>query len=220
MIRLKDIRFGYAPGSFSLDVPSFQVEPSRHVALIGPSGSGKSTLLNLLAGILEPHKGTVHVGGRKVNGQSDAARRAFRLQHVGMIFQSFALLPYLTVQDNVLVPLRLGGQTINQDAHTRTQTLLKAVGLSGLEARHPGQLSQGEQQRVAICRALINQPEVVLADEPTGNLDHDNATSVLDLMIEQVKQSGATLIMSTHDRALFSTFDEVIDITSFGGRNG
>lgn len=212
MIRLENISFSYPKGSFSLEFPSLQVEAGTHAALIGPSGSGKSTLLNLLSGILLPEKGTVHIYKEQINSKAEAARRAFRLQEIGMIFQSFALLQYLNVENNIMLPLILSGQTITKELKGRCRELLKSVGLEGMESRHPAQLSQGEQQRVAICRALINKPKIILADEPTGNLDHDNATSVLDLMLEQVRISGATLIMSTHDRSLFDKFDRVIDI--------
>lgn len=212
MIRLENISFSYPKGSFSLEFPSLQVEAGTHAALIGPSGSGKSTLLNLLSGILLPEEGTVHIHKEEINSKAEAARRAFRLQEIGMIFQSFALLQYLNVENNIMLPLILSGRTVTRESKGRCRELLKSVGLQGMESRHPAQLSQGEQQRVAICRALINKPKIILADEPTGNLDHDNATSVLVLMLEQVRISGATLIMSTHDRSLFDKFDRVIDI--------
>lgn len=212
MIRTKNLFFQYTQGTFSLEVPSLIIDSSRQIALVGPSGSGKSTLLNLLAGILDPHCGSIHIGEHQITGQTESWRRKFRLKNIGMVFQSFALIPYLTVRENVVLPLRLRNHPIDRDAVSRCRKLLDAVGLNNFEKRYTSQLSQGEQQRVAICRALISHPKVVLADEPTGNLDHNNATNILDIMLEQVKQSDATLIMSTHDRSLFSTFDEVIDI--------
>ncbi len=217
MINIRDMTFRYGRSDFSLAVPSLTVPEGTHVALIGPSGSGKSTLINLMAGILVPDEGTVSVGGQPVSDLSESVRRAFRLSRIGMIFQSLALLPYLTVRDNVLLPVRLGGQAADDETVARYRELLAAVGLTGQGRRYPGQLSQGEQQRVAICRALINRPQVVLADEPTGNLDHDNAAGVLDLMLAQVRASGATLLMATHDRSLYDAFDKVVDITDLQG---
>jgi len=212
MIHLDNISFTYPKSSFSLAFSSLKVEAGTHVALIGPSGSGKSTLLNLLSGILLPAQGDIYIHKEKITGKTEAARRAFRLDKIGMIFQSFALLQYINVENNIMLPLLLDGQSITKALKERCRELLKSVGLEGMESRYPAQLSQGEQQRVAICRALINNPKVILADEPTGNLDHKNATSVLDLMLKQVRISGATLIMSTHDRSLFSKFDRVVDI--------
>ena len=214
MIQIKDLSFKYGEGDFCLRVPDLSIDTGSHVALIGPSGTGKSTLLNLLAGILQCQHGDIVVADKCFTGCSDAFRRTFRLNNIGLVFQSFALMSYLTVYDNVLLPLRLSGAAIDRSAESRCKELINAVGLEGYENRFPSQLSQGQQQRVAICRSLINQPKVVLADEPTGNLDHDNAETVLELMSNQVRQSGATLVMSTHDRSLFDSFDKVIDINT------
>jgi putative ABC transport system ATP-binding protein len=219
MISAENISFTYPKGSFSLKVPSLSIDSSRHVALVGPSGSGKSTLLNLLAGILEPKSGSVFIAGQQINTLPDSSRRMFRLQNIGMVFQSFALMPYLTARDNIVLPIHLSNCAIDNDIQTRCTKLLDAVGLKEMALRYPSQLSQGEQQRVAICRALISNPKVVFADEPTGNLDHDNSVSVMELMFEQVKQLGASLIMSTHDRSLFASFDEVLDIDQLQGGN-
>jgi putative ABC transport system ATP-binding protein len=219
MISAENLFFTYPKGSFSLKVPSLSIDSSRHVALVGPSGSGKSTLLNLLAGIIAPKSGSIFIAGQQINRLPDSSRRMFRLQNIGMVFQSFALMPYLTARDNIVLPIHLSNGAIDNEIQTRCMQLLDAVGLKEMALRYPSQLSQGQQQRVAICRALISNPKVVLADEPTGNLDHDNSVSVMELMIEQVKQLGASLVMSTHDRSLFASFDEVLDIGQMQGGN-
>ena len=217
MIRVSNLSFQYRTGAFALTIPSLMAEANKNIALVGPSGSGKSTLLNLLAGVFEPRSGHIVIDGQPITQLSDAGRRKFRLQNMGMVFQSFALMPYLTVRDNVLLPLRMSGRPADSNADRRCRQLLEAVRIEALASRYPHQLSQGEQQRVAICRALIIQPKVVFADEPTGNLDHDNATGVLELMLEQIKQSGASLIMSTHDQSLLHAFDQVLDMHQLQG---
>lgn len=217
MIKVKNLSFTYPKGSFSLNIPLLEIGTARHVALVGPSGSGKSTLLNLIAGVLRPRRGTVYIDGQKIHNLPEESRRAFRLEKIGMVFQSFALMPFLTVRENITLPLRLRRRAIDAVINDRCDHLLQTVGLTGLDRRHPNQLSQGEQQRVAICRALISDPRLVIADEPTGNLDHDNTESILKLMIDQIKASGASLIMSTHNRSLDSAFDEVLDINTLRG---
>ncbi len=166
------------------------------LAVLGPSGSGKTTLLNLAAGIDRPDTGKVTVGGRDLGALDDAALTGYRREHVGYVFQFFNLLPTLTALENVGVALELLGRT---DPGTAANAALARVGLAGKEGRFPHQLSGGEQQRVAIARALVKGPELVVADEPTGNLDEATAAEVLATLAEANRERGATLLIVTHD---------------------
>ena len=212
MIELRDIHFSYPGSAFALDLPGLVVEEGRHTALVGPSGCGKTTLLNLLTGVLLPDSGHVQVAGEQVSQLRDSERRSFRLQRIGMVFQSFELLDYLSLLDNILLPLRIGGATsVNKDLRERAARLAADLGIGDKLARHPAELSQGERQRVAVCRALLLEPQLVLADEPTGNLDPANKFLVLDLLLDYAERSGATVVTVTHDHALLERFDEVLD---------
>lgn len=194
------------------------VAAGERVAIVGASGSGKTTLLDLIAGIRSPATGTVTVAGNPLHDFADAARREFRSRQIGLIFQAFELLEYLTVRDNVLLPYRLGARlTMPGDAATRVARLASEMGIAGRLDRYPEQLSQGERQRAAICRALVTAPDLILADEPTGNLDPDNKQRVLELLLAQVSQRGATLVMVTHDHDLLAPFDRVLDMHEFHG---
>jgi putative ABC transport system ATP-binding protein len=181
-----------------------QVISGRFVAILGRSGSGKSTLLNLLGAMDKPDSGKVRVGGTDLTTLDDSGRTRFRRRHLGFIFQSFNLLPMLNVHENVALPLALNGR---RDP-ARVDTLLAGLGLSALAARHPGQLSGGEQQRVAIARAVVHEPRLVLADEPTGNLDLESSSKVLDLLRELGRSTGTTLLMATHSLEAAAFADE------------
>jgi putative ABC transport system ATP-binding protein len=184
--------------------------------VVGPSGTGKTTLLNLLSGILVPQAGQVTVAGTQVPGLGDAARRAFRIGTIGFIFQNFELAAYLSARDNILYPYRITDSLrLDAAAVARAEALAESAGLGAKLGRKPGALSQGEQQRVAICRALVTQPRLLLADEATGNLDPQNKDLILDLMFEQAAAAGATLLAVTHDHALLPRFDRVIDFADF-----
>ncbi len=169
----------------------------ERVALLGPSGSGKSTLLNLVSGIDAPDAGTVEVGGTELTGLSERERTLFRRRHIGFVFQFFNLLPTLTVEENLLLPLELAGR-VGAAEHARALELLQAVGLRDRAGAFPDRLSGGEQQRVAVARAVVHRPLLVLADEPTGNLDAGTGLKVLDLLEGLVRESGTTLLMVTH----------------------
>ena len=213
IVEIRGLLHRYPGGRFELRVEALEVAQGRAVAVIGPSGSGKTTLLNVLAGILPPERGRVTVAGANVSELGDAARRAFRVRSVGLVFQAFELLEHLSVLDNVLLPTRLSA-ALRADgaARGRAQGLLEALGLGDKARRTPRRLSQGERQRVGICRALVNDPPLVLADEPTGNLDPATAGQAVDELIEHTRGAGRTLIMVTHDHGLLDRFDEVIDI--------
>jgi putative ABC transport system ATP-binding protein len=191
MIEIRDLTFNYPDSPFALALPSLSMRPGENTALIGPSGCGKTTLLNLLAGVLLPDRGVVEVAGREVSGLSDAERRDFRIRKLGLVFQAFELLDYLTVLDNILLPLRIGaGLSVTEEYRRRAAELAERVGIADKLHRHPGQLSQGERQRVAVSRALLLKPSIILADEPTGNLDPANKLVVLDLLVDYAREHG------------------------------
>ena len=189
---------------------SATIAPGEFVVLLGRSGSGKSTLLNLIAGIDLPTTGRVLFGDTDLTALSERERTLFRRRHVGFVFQSFNLIPTLTVAENVQLPLSLTGQ--ERGAEEKVQALLEKVGLADRARPYPDRLSGGEQQRVAIARALAHDPALVLADEPTGNLDFDTAQRVVDLLDALVRQMGKTLIVVTHDRSLASHADRVLTL--------
>ncbi|MEH6634172.1 MAG: ABC transporter ATP-binding protein [Halioglobus sp.] len=215
MIELCDLEFRYDQSSFALQIEHLRLEEKEHVALIGPSGCGKTTLLNILAGVVLPDAGSVHVASASVAKLSDARRREFRIRKLGLIFQNFELLDYLNVRDNILLPLRVGrGLVVTAALRQRAETLAERLDIADKLSRHPAQLSQGERQRVAVSRALLLQPSVILADEPTGNLDPANKFVVLDLLLDYARESGATLLTVTHDRELLDRFDRIVDFNA------
>ncbi|MBT8398481.1 MAG: ABC transporter ATP-binding protein [Gemmatimonadetes bacterium] len=181
------------------------------VALLGPSGSGKSTLLNLLSGIDAPDSGTVIVDGVPLTEISERERTLFRRRHIGFIFQFFNLLPTLTVEENLLLPLELSGK-IGVAERRKALDLLDQVGLAGRESTFPDRLSGGEQQRVAVARALVHQPALVLADEPTGNLDSKTGASILSLLQNLASDRGATLLVVTHSQEVAAAAHRVLRI--------
>ena len=191
---------------------SLEVAPGEFVAIVGESGVGKSTLLNCMAGLDSWDDGRVELDGVDLGTQTDAERALMRRQHVGFVFQAFHVLPHLDVAQNVALPLMLLG--IHDDA--RVQTMLEAVGLQGLGARLPQQLSGGQLQRVAIARALIHRPGLLLADEPTGNLDPTTAVKVMDLLIGQAREHGASLVLVTHSQAAAARADRRLKLSSSG----
>jgi putative ABC transport system ATP-binding protein len=176
--------------------------------LIGRSGSGKSTLLNLIGGIDVPTSGAIVVDGTDLAGASEAARTLFRRHHVGFVFQFFNLIPTLTVEENLRLPLELNGRP-RDAARERAAALLAEVGLAGREAAFPEHLSGGEQQRVAVARALVHEPLLVLADEPTGNLDLDTGRQVLELLDRLTRQAGRTMVMATHSAEVIGLADRI-----------
>ena len=216
MILLEELSFRYPGGPFRLEVPKLHIEPGERTAIIGPSGSGKTTLLRLISGLVTPDLGRAVTNGVEVGALSDTERRAFRLGNVGLVFQEFELLEYLSVLDNVLLPFRLDGSLPGREAaRERASALARSVGLEDKLDRRPASLSQGERQRVAVCRALVTRPPIVLADEPTGNLDPRTGMRVLDELIEFATADGATLVFVTHDHGLLGRFERVVDIGDF-----
>ena len=216
MIALRGLRFAYPDGAFRLSVPALDVAAGERVAVVGPSGSGKTTLLNLVAGILVPASGSVRVGEAELSALGDAARRAFRIQKIGFVFQDFGLIDYLNARDNILHPYRItDALTLDAETRQRAEELAERAGIADKLGRRPRSLSQGEKQRVAICRALLIKPSLVLADEATGNLDPDTKGAILDLLFERAAAEKATVLAVTHDHDLLPRFDRVIDFRDF-----
>jgi putative ABC transport system ATP-binding protein len=212
MIELSQVDFEYRQSGFRLQFDSMKAEARKTVALIGPSGCGKTTLMSLIAGILPPQKGRIVINNAEINTLTDKQRRLFRIQNIGFVFQDFALLEYLNLHENILHPYRINSAlTLDASVKKRASELAKSVGISKRLKNYPGQTSVGEQQRCAIARALLNEPSVILADEPTGNLDPKNKKAVLDILLQYVKDNEATLLVATHDYDLLDSFDEVID---------
>ena len=187
---------------------SLTIASGEIVVLVGRSGSGKSTLLNLIAGIDRPTAGSVAVDGTDLTALDEQARTRFRRRHIGFVFQFFNLIPLLTVEENLLLPLDLNGRA-DASGVARARALLERVGLGGRGDSFPDRLSGGEQQRVAIARALIHDPALILADEPTGNLDADTAATVLDLLDTLAREMGRTVLMATHSREVIGVADRI-----------
>ena len=193
----------------ALDGVSFSVEKGEFVAVIGPSGSGKSTLLHILGGVDRPTGGKVFMDGKDVYAQDEEQLAIFRRRQVGLIYQFYNLIPVLNVTENITLPVLMDGQKVNQN---RLAELMTTLNLTGRENHLPNQLSGGQQQRVSIGRALMNAPAVVLADEPTGNLDSKNSKEIVDLLKISNEKYGQTLIVITHDESIALQADRIISI--------
>jgi ABC-type lipoprotein export system ATPase subunit len=191
-----------------VDIEEFTLPEKAQVALAGESGSGKTTFLNLVAGILKPDSGTIRLAGEEMSALSEAQRDRLRARRIGYIFQTFNLLQGHTVLENVLLGMAFGAG----EDRARAEALLKRVGLEQRLHHKPRQLSVGQQQRVAVARALANRPQLVLADEPTGNLDHANARAALALIREACAENGAALLLVSHDREVLGQFESVQDL--------
>jgi len=209
-VRLEKVRKAYGE-TVVLDNVNFSAKRGEFVVIIGRSGSGKSTLLRLVGGLETPDAGTIEHGGRRLERMTEAERAAFRRREIGFVFQFFNLIPTLTVAENVMLPLALNG-IARTAAAARVNALLAELGLDGAGPRFPEELSGGEQQRVAIARAVAHRPGLVLADEPTGNLDLETAELVLGLLDEACRTCGATLVMATHSREVIGRADRVLTI--------
>ena len=210
MIELNNLTMSYALEHGQLDVltgVNLEVDDGDTVAIVGPSGSGKTTLLVLLAGLELPIEGSVRLDGRTLGELGEDALADLRRDRIGIVFQSFHLVPSLTALGNVALPLEIAGAA---DTRARAQAMLERVGLGGREDHYPAQLSGGEQQRVAIARALVHQPKLLLADEPTGNLDLRTGAKIIDLLFELNADSGSTLVLVTHDEAIARRCQRVV----------
>jgi putative ABC transport system ATP-binding protein len=210
-VRLRGVTKAYEDGAARHDVLTgidLDIAPGELVALLGPSGSGKSTLLNIIAGLDAPDSGGVEVSGRDLGGMTERARTLLRRRDIGFVFQFFNLIPTLTVLENVLLPLELTGR---RDA-VAARTLLERVGLADRARAFPEELSGGEQQRIAIARALAHEPKLLLADEPTGNLDSATGGRVLDLLTALVSERGAAMMIATHSRDVVDRAHRVLTL--------
>jgi putative ABC transport system ATP-binding protein len=217
MLDIRDLKKSYVSPegerSLVIDVPKFSLGKGQQVALQGSSGSGKTTFLNLIAGILKCDSGTITFDGRDITALSEPARDAFRAMNLSYVFQTFNLLQGYTALDNVLLGMMFGP---GPDT-TYARSLLERVGLADRMTYRPAQLSVGQQQRVAIARALANRPKLVLADEPTGNLDHARAREALKLLQDGCRDTGAALLLVSHDRDVLAAFERVEELSKVNG---
>jgi putative ABC transport system ATP-binding protein len=200
----------YGEGDTAVDALrgiTLDIEPGRLTAVMGPSGSGKSTLMHILAGLDKPTGGTVDIAGKDITKMNDNELTKLRREHIGFVFQFFNLLPMLTAEENVTLPLSIAGEKPDKEW---LEQLLKDVGLTDRRTHRPSELSGGQQQRVAIARALVSQPTVLFADEPTGNLDSQTSAEILDLMRESVEKRGQTTVMVTHDARAATIADRIL----------
>jgi putative ABC transport system ATP-binding protein len=216
MLEVSELEFRYPRDGFRLRVPELLVRRGETVAVVGPSGSGKTTLLNLAAGIRLAQHGRVLTDGQDLARLSPPRRRRFRICRIGLVFQEFELLDYLTVLDNILLPCRLSSAVeLGVEQRERAAELAESLGLGDKLRRRVTRLSQGERQRVAVCRALVLRPPLLLCDEPTGNLDPVNKEHVLEMLFLYVRRYRSTLLTVTHDHNILDRFDRSLDVADF-----
>ncbi|MBP0577757.1 ABC transporter ATP-binding protein [Labrys sp. LIt4] len=213
-IDLADVHLSLGTGAARVHIlkgVTLKIRQGEAVGLVGPSGSGKSTLLMTLGGLERPDSGSIRIAGQDLGVLDEDGLAKFRGRHIGVVFQSFHLIPTMTALENVAVPLELAGR---RDAFVRAEAELEAVGLGARQAHYPAQLSGGEQQRVALARALAPEPAILIADEPTGNLDEGTGAGIVELMFRLKRERGATLVLVTHDLGLAARCDRMIRIRS------
>lgn len=213
-ISVRNLTKVYKDGSekiYALDNVSFNVREGEDVFILGPSGSGKTTLLELMAGLNTPTKGEVFIGGRNVHKGSDEEISSFRNKTLGFVFQMMHLLDYFNAVENVMIPLIAAGADRGESV-AKAEKLLEEVGLGDKKNKYPNQLSGGEMQRIAIARALANDPKIIMADEPTGSLDKKNADNVIDILCDISKKRNVNLIIITHDSSIAKKFNRVIKL--------
>lgn len=216
MIKIKDLTFHYLQGDFQLKISHLTVKKGTKVAIIGASGCGKTTLLHLMAGIKLPNQGNIQIDSVNIEKLNDNRRRYFRITNIGFIFQEFELIEYLNVLDNILHCYRLNpALRLTKEVKNNAFHLAEQVGIANKLNRSINNLSQGEKQRVAICRTLLTKPKLLLADEATGNLDPENKKRILQILFDYLEEYQATLIAVTHDYELLDLFDWVIDFKQF-----
>lgn len=216
MIKVTELMFRYPGSAFEVRIPDLTVATGERLALIGPSGCGKTTFLNLLSALIRPQQGRIEVDGTAVHDLTPAQVRAFRASTIGYVFQDFGLLDYLSARDNILHPYRItAGRKVDATVRQRAEDLAATLGVQDRLNSRPAQLSHGERQRVAICRAVLVGPSLILADEPTGNLDPEAKRRIMNVLLQTQETLGATLITVTHDHDLLPSFDRVVDFTSF-----
>jgi putative ABC transport system ATP-binding protein len=216
MIKVKNLTFSYGDDQFQIEIPELRINDGEKIGLIGPSGTGKTTLLNLLSGILTPSSGQIRIGDLDLTSFGFEDRQDFRMVKMGLVFQEFELLDYLSVLDNILLPYRVTSiHDLKSEVKSRAMELASEVGLSDKLKRYPNHLSQGERQRVAVCRALLTDPAYLFGDEPTGNLDPKNRDHVMAILFEYSEKTKAPLLVVTHDAELVERFDRKIDVREY-----
>ncbi len=208
-VRVSNLEHQHVGQQQPIRVEGLEIESGEKVAIMGPSGCGKTTLLSCIAGILSPSRGQISVGDTRIDKLSDSARRRFRREQIGLVFQEFELLEHIDVKENAFLPVWLDGREPTEEEQQRLEERSRRCGIADLLHRKPRALSQGERQRAAVCRALMTSPQLILADEPTGSLDGKTGQAVLDLLFEEASLTGATLVVVTHDRSLLEGFDRV-----------
>jgi len=220
VVSLADVEVvrGTGRDRFALTIGQLTIGPGEHTACVGASGCGKTTLLRAISGVQPVERGAVSVLGENVHAMSDAARRAYRATRIGMVFQHFALIDYLNAIDNILLPYRVcPALRLDREARARARGLAEQAGIGKLLGRLPDRLSQGERQRVAICRALVTRPSLLLCDEPTGNLDPSRSREAIELILREADGVGATALVVTHDHSLLDLFGSTVDLGSLAG---
>lgn len=215
MIAINNLYFQYPKSEFAIEISELSVAAGERLAIVGPSGSGKTTLLSLIAGITKPQRGTLSVCGHDVDQMNDQQRRHFRISEIGFVFQRFELVDYLNVRDNIMLPYLINRSLKpTPQIRAKVKELAEKMAIGDLLFRHPNKLSQGEKQRVAICRALITSPKLILADEPTGNLDPANKQIILDLFFEQLSSTDRGFVVVTHDMLVAQQCDRIVDFST------
>ncbi len=215
MIELKNIKMDYYDNGTKIEalkLKKIKIEDGKHVAFIGSSGCGKTTLFNLISGMITPTEGTVEVNDVDITSLTEVERDLFRANHIGYIFQDFNLFPDFTVLQNVVLPMSFSKRYSKKEMNELAKDILKKVGMNEKMNQKVKTLSGGEKQRVAIARSIVNKPNVILADEPTGNLDYKNGTKIMELITKIAKDEKATLVVITHNNSQLDMFDEVLNI--------
>lgn len=213
ILQISDLHFQYPASDFKIEVSDIKITQGSKIAISGKSGSGKTTLIHLISGILKPQSGEILFFDESITDMNDNDIRKHRISNIGFIFQEFELLDYLNVMDNLVLPYKINKSlSLDEEIKDKAKEIANRIGIGNKLDQHPKQLSGGERQRLAIARALITSPPLIIADEPTGNLDDKTSNIVMDEITDQVSYTNSTLIMISHNNELISSFDEIIDI--------
>ena len=213
ILQISDLHFQYPASDFKIEVSNIKITQGSKIAISGKSGSGKTTLIHLISGILKPQSGEILFFDKSITDMNDNDIRKHRISNIGFIFQEFELLDYLNVMDNLVLPYKINKSlSLDEEIKNKAKEIANRIGIGNKLDQHPKQLSGGERQRLAIARALITSPPLIIADEPTGNLDDKTSKIVMDEITDQVSYTNSTLIMISHNNELISSFDEIIDI--------
>ena len=213
ILQISDLHFQYPASDFKIEISNIKITQGSKIAISGKSGSGKTTLIHLISGILKPQSGEILFFDESITDMNDNDIRKHRISNIGFIFQEFELLDYLNVMDNLVLPYKINKSlSLDEEIKDKAKEIANRIGIGNKLDQHPKQLSGGERQRLAIARALITSPPLIIADEPTGNLDNKTSNIVMDEITDQVSYTNSTLIMISHNNELISSFDEIIDI--------